>query len=404
MSPAMLRLALVLGLMGAIGPFAIDMYLPALPTIAADYGTSVAATQMTLTAYFLAFGAAQLVYGPLADRYGRKPPLYVGLVIFFMGSIGAALAPSIESLAAWRFVQGLGAAAAMVVPRAVIRDLHTGTEATRLMAAIMLVISISPMLAPLAGSLLLLVGGWRDIFFVLAVASGLSLVLLFFQLPETLAPAKRVPIEARTLLRDARRLLTDRTFLVLTFVGGFGMASFFVFIASASFVYNQQFGLSAFGFSLAFALNAIGFFAATQFAATLGERYGMARVVSRAVIGFAASAFVLLALVLAGLGSLAVIVGFLFLGNVCLGLVIPATMVMALDEHGDVAGLASSLGGTLQMVAGGVIIAAAGPFFNGSATPMVVAIALCAAATLVLSRLIVTARAPAAEEDVNGNR
>ena len=130
----------------------------------------------------------------------------------------------------------------------------------------------------------------------------------------------------------------------------------------------------------------------------------MARVVSRAVIGFAASAFVLLALVLAGLGSLFVIVGFLFLGNVCLGLVIPATMVMALDEHGDVAGLASSLGGTLQMVAGGVIIAAAGPFFNGSATPMVVAIALCAAATLVLSRLIVTARAPAAAEDADGNR
>jgi DHA1 family bicyclomycin/chloramphenicol resistance-like MFS transporter len=196
-------------------------------------------------------------------------------------------------------------------------------------------------------------------------------------------------------MRDAGRLLTDRTFLVLTFVGGFGMASFFVFIASASFVYTQQFGLSAFGFSLAFALNAIGFFAATQFAATLGERYGMARVVSLAVIGFAASAFVLLALVLAGLGSLFVIVTFLFLGNVCLGLVIPATMVMALDEHGDVAGLASSLGGTLQMVAGGVIIALAGPFFNGTATPMVVAIALCALATLILSRLIVTARAPA---------
>lgn len=390
MAMSTLRLALVLGLMGAIGPFAVDMYLPALPAIAADLGANVATTQITLTAFFLAFGGAQLIYGPLADRYGRKPPLYVGLTIFLIGSIGCGLAGDITALSAWRFVQGLGAAAVMVVPRAVIRDVHTGNEATRLMAMIMLVISVSPMLAPLAGTGLLVIGGWRDIFFVLAGAAALSFALTLFRLPETLPVERRQPIDAATLFRDSIRLLTDRTFMLLTFVGGFGMASFFVFVASASFVYTQQYELSALQFSLAFAVNAIGFFAASQFAASLGMRFGMKRVVATAVIGFAFCELVLLALVLVGLDDLVIVVALLFLGNVCLGLVIPTTMVMALDEHGDVAGLASSLGGTLQMVAGGVIIALCGPFFDGTVTPMVVAIAACATIALILSRLAVS--------------
>ena len=390
MAMSTLRLALVLGLMGAIGPFAVDMYLPALPAIAADLGANVATTQITLTAFFLAFGGAQLIYGPLADRYGRKPPLYVGLTIFLIGSIGCGLAGDITALSAWRFVQGLGAAAVMVVPRAVIRDVHTGNEATRLMAMIMLVISVSPMLAPLAGTGLLVIGGWRDIFFVLAGAAALSFALTLFRLPETLPVERRQPIDAATLFRDSIRLLTDRTFMLLTFVGGFGMASFFVFVASASFVYTQQYELSALQFSLAFAVNAIGFFAASQFAASLGMRFGMKRVVATAVIGFAVCELVLLALVLVGLDDLVIVVALLFLGNVCLGLVIPTTMVMALDEHGDVAGLASSLGGTLQMVAGGVIIALCGPFFDGTVTPMVVAIAACATIALILSRLAVS--------------
>src|SRR4028118_862938 len=146
------RNAIVLGLLAAIGPFAIDMYLPALPTIAADLGASTAATQMTLMAFFIAFGICQLVYGPVSDMIGRKPPLYFGLIVFILGSIGCALSPSVGWLIFFRVVQGIGASAVMVIPRAVIRDLHTGVEATRLMSLVMLVFSVSPILAPLTGS------------------------------------------------------------------------------------------------------------------------------------------------------------------------------------------------------------------------------------------------------------
>ena len=267
MQPSLFRTALVLGLLSAVGPFTIDMYLPAMPAIAEDLGGTIAATQATLTGYFIAFGLAQLIYGPMADQIGRKPPIYIGMAVFILGSVGCALAPSIGWLTAARAVQGLGAAAVMVIPRAIIRDMHTGIEATRLMALLMLVISVSPMLAPLAGAGMLALGSWRLIFWALCGAAVLSLLLTVLAQPETLRPENRRPVNLGSLLQGAGVLLRDPVFMGLTFVGGFGMASFFVFIASASFVYSGQFGLSPTGFGLAFAANALGFIGASQFAA-----------------------------------------------------------------------------------------------------------------------------------------
>ena len=373
----MLRLALILGLLSAVGPFAIDMYLPALPRIAEALSANEAAVQITLTTYFIGFGLAQLIYGPMADALGRKAPLLLGLAIFAIGSVGAAQAGTIASLATWRAIQGLGGAALMVVPRAIIRDRYTGNEATKLMAMIMLVISISPMLAPLAGSAVIAVADWRTIFYVLLAASILSILLLTFALEETLNRENRRPQRLGPLLSGAKRLLRDPYFMGLTFVGGFGMASFFVFIASASFVYTQQFGLTPTGFSIAFAVNAIGFFGASQVASPLGARIGIEKLVRIGVTGFAAMTVLLALIALAGLASFPVIVIGLLVANAFLGLVIPTTMVLALDPHGDIAGLASSLGGTMQMLAGGLMIVAIGPFFDGTALPMLLAIGLC---------------------------
>ncbi|WP_202526290.1 multidrug effflux MFS transporter [Sneathiella litorea] len=385
MKTGMLRTAAILGLLAAIGPFAVDMYLPAFPAIEKGLGTSVSSAQMTLTVYFIAFGIAQLFYGPFSDQVGRKPPLYLGLAIFAIGTIGCALSPTIEWLLVSRFIQGIGGAVVMVVPRAIIRDMYTGPQATRLMAMVMLVISVSPMLAPLAGSWLILIADWRAIFWVLFAAALIGIVITGYMQPETLEKHHRVPVNVRTLFRGCRILLTDPTFMGVTFIGGFGMASFFVFVANASFIYTGQFGLSATQFSLAFAVNAIGFFATSQLAAGLGEKFGMERVVSLAVLGFAGFSLLLVALTYAGFGSLLVTISFLFLANACLGFVIPTTMVIALDNHGDIAGLASSLGGTLQMLAGGLFIVVMGPFFDGTTFPMVVAIALCAIASTILT-------------------
>jgi MFS transporter, DHA1 family, multidrug resistance protein len=386
MSTSIARPALILGLLSCIGPFAIDMYLPAMPTIAGDLGTSMQAMQATITAYFLAFGVAQLLYGPWADQAGRKRPLYVGIAIFALGSALCAMAPSDTLLIAGRAIQGLGGASLMVVPRAIIRDISTGNEATRLMAAVMLVFSVSPMLAPLVGAGLLSVASWRWIFLLLLLASVASVALLAFAQPETLAPEHRQRFNLPETLRAAKRLLTDRGFLSLTFLGAFGMASFFVFLASAAFVYTETFGLSPTGFSLAFAANAVAFIGASQAAGPLGERFGALPLMRWATLGFAVFTCGLFALALTmPIGLYACILG-LGLGNACLGLIIPTTMVMALDDHGDIAGLASSLGGTLQMLTGGVMIVAFGGVFSASPTPMIGVIALCAVIALALSR------------------
>jgi MFS transporter, DHA1 family, multidrug resistance protein len=395
MTDRILRPALVLGLLSCIGPFAIDMYLPAMPAIAADLGTSIQAMQGTIIAYFVAFGLAQLIYGPWADRSGRKPPLYAGIGVFMVGSVVCTFAPTVEWLIFGRAIQGLGGAALMVVPRAIIRDLYTGPAATRLMAAVMMVISVSPMLAPLVGSGLMALFEWRAIFGALLVASVASLAILTLYQPETLDPADRQPFDLGAMRRGAAKLFTDPLFMGLTFLGGFGMASFFVFIASASFVYTGAFGLSPTGFSIAFAVNAIGFFASSQLAGPLGMRHGSAKVMAWASAGFAVFTIALFGLALAGVMTLWLCIAGLFLANACLGLIIPTAMVMALDEHGDIAGLASSLGGTLQMLAGGAMIAAVGPFFDGTATPMLGAIALCGILVLALSRVVMSRQAAA---------
>ncbi len=387
MSISFVRSAVVLGLLACVGPFAIDLYLPALPRIAEGLETDVAAVQTTFVAYFVAFGLAQLIYGPLADWLGRKPPIFAGLAIFIAGSVICMMAPDIGWLTFGRFVQATGAAAVMVVPRAIIRDLHTGVQATRLMALIMLVISISPMLAPLIGSGIIAYADWRMIFGALIALGAFSFVLTAVQLPETLDKSLRIPVRPGILLKGCIQLMRDMKFMGLTLIGGFGMASFFVFIASASFVYMGEYGLSPVGFSLAFAANAVGFFGASQFAANLSQRFGMARMVLVASVGFAAFTSTLFVLVLSGFSSLPLVMAFLFLGNACFGLVMAPTMVMALEDHGENAGLASSLGGTLQMVAGGIMIFLSQPFFDGSAAPMAGSIAVCALISAILAIL-----------------
>jgi DHA1 family bicyclomycin/chloramphenicol resistance-like MFS transporter len=379
------RNAVVLGLLSAVGPFAIDMYLPAMPAITADLKTSSSATQLTLTMFFIAFGLCQIAYGPLSDRYGRKPPLYAGLALFIAGAVGCALAPGVGWLIGFRVLQGAGAAAMGVIPRAIVRDLHTGVEATKLMALVMLVFSVSPILAPLTGSALIAPFGWRAVFVAVTLAAAIGFALVAALLPETRPIEARGGGGMRSVLRGFGELLRDWRFLGLTYIGGLGMASFFVFLATSSFIYINHYGLTPTQYSLAFSVNAVGFIGASQFAATLGERFGLARMVMAAVTAYAAFAVLLLALTLAGFDGLGLLISLLFVSFAFLGLVIPSTMVLSLEDHGPIAGLAASLGGTLQMVSGGVLIAIAGLFFNGASLPMVATIAATALGALAIS-------------------
>jgi DHA1 family bicyclomycin/chloramphenicol resistance-like MFS transporter len=384
-NPGFLRMALILGLLSAIGPFAIDMYLPALPAIGASLGAEVGAVQWSLTAFFVALGVGQLFYGPVSDMVGRKLPLYAGLTLFTLASVGCALASDIQTLVALRFVQGLGAAAGMAIPRAVVRDLHTGTEAARLMSLLMLVFSISPLLAPLAGSGVIALAGWRAVFWVVAVAAVAGLVLVSRGLQETRPAADRLESSLASALAGYWLLLRDGHYLGLVFIGGCSMAGFFVYLASSPFVLINHYGLTPVQYSLAFSVNAAAFFAAAQFTARLGRRFGLVPTVKVAVTGAGAVMVAMLAYYLAGGDRLAVLLGLYFIASGLMGLVIPTTSVLALEEHGAIAGTASALLGTLQMLIGAAAMGVVGVFSTGKPLPMVVGMASGALLGLVLT-------------------
>jgi len=390
-----LKMALILGSLSWIGPFAIDMYLPAMPIIADDLGATVSASQATLMAFFISFGLSQLVYGPATDVMGRKPPLYFGLVVFAVASLGCAVSPTIEILITMRFVQGIGAAAVMSIPRAVIRDRFTGNEATRLMSTIMLIIAISPMFAPLLGSAVIVPFGWRAVFIAVALATGVGFAMTRFALPETLAPENRSPFKLRELLGAFGVLFRDGPYMGLTLIGGMGMGSFFAFLATSSFLYMDYYGLTSFQYSLAFSLNAFGFFAASQIAANLEARFGVMNVIKWAVSGYCAFACSLFLLVVFGVDAFPVLVGGLLCTYAFLGLVLPTSMVLALEDHGPIAGTAAALGGTLQMVVGAIAIAIVSAVFNNTPLPLVAAVAICSLVAVTLSFFFLKKPAPA---------
>ena len=387
MNTKLFRIAVVLGLLSAVGPFAIDMYLPALPSIGGDLAASPGAVQMTLLIFFLTIGFGQLLVGPLADMFGRKPPLYVGLAMFLAGSVGAALSPTVEWLILFRFIQGLGACAGMTVPRAIVRDLHTGTEAARLMSMLMLVFSISPILAPLTGSLIIDAFGWRGVFWAVTIAGVIGMVLLATSLKETRPAEARVGSTLGGALRGYWTLMGDRSFLGLTAISSFAISSFFVYLSNSSFVIIDHYGMSSRAYSLFFSVNAVSFFAMSQLTGFLSERFGLMRVVRVAVTGYATVMVALFAVMASGVDSLPVMAAFLFVGYGFVGLVIPSTSVLAMEEQGEIAGTASALMGTLQLAIGAVAMGVAGIFFDGTPLPMVAGIAICAVISFTIAHL-----------------
>jgi DHA1 family bicyclomycin/chloramphenicol resistance-like MFS transporter len=380
-------MAIVLGLITAVGPFAIDMYLPALPSMGKSLQAGPGAVQMSLMAYFVVIGICQLFYGPLSDIVGRKLPIYGGLVIFTAGSIGCALAADINILVGFRVIQAFGACAGMVIPRAIVRDLYTGHDATRLMSLLMLTVSISPILAPLTGSFVIGAFGWRGVFAVLTIAAILALILAVTQLKETRHEHHRAQSTWASAFGAYRLLLRDGEFISLVLVGALGVSSFFVYLGSASFVLINYYGLTPKLFSLCFALNAASFFGFSQLTGTLTQRFGLPQVVRVAASGFALAMITMAVLFAAGVNSLFALMAPLFIGYGFLGLVIPTTAVLALEHHGAIAGTASALMGALQMIIGSAIMALAGLFANGTPRPMAFGIAACAVAAFLVTQM-----------------
>jgi len=395
----MLKNALILGLITAIGPFAIDMYLPALPAIGQDLNADTASVQASLMSFFIALGLGQLIYGPISDIYGRKKPLYFGMLLFAVCGIGCALATDINWLVGLRFFQGVGACAGGVIARAVVRDLHTGAEAAQLMSLLMLVFSISPILAPLVGSGIVAFGDWRTIFWVVTIGGVLGFFLVLFFLEESHPPSARISGNLRSILANYLDVLKDRHFLAMTLVGGFGMSSFMVFLSNSSFVFIEHYGLNPTQYSFAFSINAVSFFAVSQLNGYLSKRFGLLPLIRFGVFGFAATMISMFVVMAIGFNAWPVMSAFLFVGYGFLGLVVPVTAVLALENHGKNAGTASALMGTMQFTVATVAMLVSGSIFDGTALPMVGSIATCAAVGLTITLISLrTKSAPAVAE------
>ncbi len=384
------RIILVLGALAAFGPFATDMYLPAFPAIAAGLPADPAAVQGTLAAFFAGMGVGQVAYGALSDRFGRRGPLFLGLGLFTLASVGTALAQGIEAFAWLRFAQGLGGCAGMVIARAVARDLTEGPAMVRLMSQLMLVMGVAPILAPTLGGALLALAGWRAIFWALALYGALLAVAVLLVLPESLPAERRRRDGPGAVLRVFGGLLADRRYLGHALAGGLATAGMFAYIAGSPFVFMDLHGVAPEAYGLWFGLNAFGIMLASQVNARLAARVRPERALDVAQGVQVAAGAALLAAAATGLGGFAAIVAGLFLYVACIGVVMPLASALAMAPHGRVAGSASALIGTLQFGLGGAAAWAVGALHDGvSAVPMALLVAGCGAAAFAARRLLV---------------
>lgn len=256
------RFILLLGALVAFGPLAIDLYLPALPAIASSLVASAEAVQLSITVFLAGFSLGMLFYGPISDRYGRRTVMLSGIALFAAASLACMLATAVEQLIVARFVQALGGGAASVLARAVVRDVYAPTEAIRKLSLMAMVTAIAPLLAPLLGSLLLVQFGWRGTFAAVVLWGVLSLVVVWFQLPETLPPERRGQLPLGRAFAIYGSFLIDPVALGLLLAGGMSFAAMFAYITASPFYFIELHGFSPFAYSVLFASNAVGIFAA----------------------------------------------------------------------------------------------------------------------------------------------
>ena len=363
-APSRVRMIVVLGALVALGPLTIDMYLPALPRIADDLGVSSSVAQLTLTGTLAGLALGQLVVGPLSDSLGRRRPLMGGIVLHMLASLLCLLAPDLTMLAVARALQGMGAAAAMVVAIAVVGDLFVDSVAATVMSRLMLVLGVAPVLAPSLGAAVLLHASWHWVFAALIVLAGALLAMAALALPETLPPSHRRPLRLRSILATYVALLGDLRFVTLVIVGALGMSGLFAYISGASFVLQGRHGLDQQSFALVFGAGAIALIAATQFNVVLLRRFAPQRIMVGALFAATAAGAVFIALSATHTGDVLGFVLPVWTILSMLGFVIPNAPAVALSRHHEAAGTAAALLGAAQFGVGAVVAPVVGLLGN----------------------------------------
>ncbi|MFC5379461.1 Bcr/CflA family efflux MFS transporter [Aquipuribacter nitratireducens] len=386
---SLLRMVLVLGAFVAVGPLTIDMYLPALPTIAAELQTTEAAVQLTLTGTLVGLALGQLLIGPLSDAVGRRVPLLAGTALHIVSSLLIVLAPDIVTLGVLRVLQGVGTAAGAVVALAVVRDLFTGRAAATMLSRLFLVMGAAPVLAPTIGGELLRFTSWRGVFVALAVYGVALLVLGSMALQETLPPERRRSSRPLATLRTYRGLLSDRSYVGLVLVAGLSMAALFSYVAGSSFVYQGEFGLDEQQFGLLFGAGAFWLIAATQLNPVALWWFSPAQLLLAGVVAGTVAGGVLLLLALTGAGGLVGVVVPLWAVLFAAGLALPNAPALALTRHGEAAGSAAAVLGAVQFGVGALVSPLVGLLGNDAAAMGAV---IVTALTIALVVLLVVVR------------
>ncbi|MFD7243624.1 multidrug effflux MFS transporter [Streptomyces massasporeus] len=370
-----LLVTFLLGSLTAVPPLAMDMYLPSLPEVTRSLHAPAATVQLTLTACLAGMALGQLVVGPMSDRWGRRRPLLAGLAVFVVATVLCALAPTVELLVAFRLAQGLAGAAAIVIARAVVRDLYDGMAMARFFSTLMLISGVAPIVAPLIGGQILRVTDWRGVFAVLTVIGVLIGALVWTRLPETLAPAERHSGGVGEALRSMRGLLADRSFTGYMLTGGFAFAALFAYISASPFVIQEIYGASPQTFSLLFGVNSVGLVVVGQInGKILVGRVSLDRVlgIGLAIVITAATALLLMSLGVFGEVGLVPVAAALFVLMSAMGITLPNTQALALMRTKHAAGSASALLGTTSFLIGAIASPLVGVAGEDTALPMAV--------------------------------
>ena len=399
--PSRVRMIAVLGALVALGPLTIDMYLPALPKIADDLSVSSSVAQLTLTGTLAGLALGQLIVGPLSDSLGRRRPLMAGIVLHILASLLCLFAPNIAVLGVARGLQGMGAAAAMVVAIAVVGDLYAESVAATVISRLMLVLGVAPVVAPSLGAAVLLKASWHWVFAVLVVLAGGLLLLAALALPETLPIAHRRPLKVRSIAATYVEVLRDVRFDILVLVAALGMSGLFAYIAGASFVLQGHYGLDQQAFALVFGAGAVALIGATQFNVVLLRRFAPQMIVLWALAAAVLAGVVFVGLSFEHIGGLFGFVVPVWAILAAMGLVIPNAPAVALSRHPDAAGTAAAVLGAAQFGLGAAVAPLVGVLGNDE-----IALALVMTTGMVIALLALLAvGVPVAEteDDVSGD-
>lgn len=375
---------IILGLLSAIGPFSIDMYLPGFESIAGSLGTSVDHIQLSLTSFFIGIAIGQIIYGPLLDRYGRKLPLIIGLFIYILASISCALTNSADNLIIYRFVQALGSCGGMVASRAMVRDFYGPTESAKVFSLLMLVIGISPIVAPTVGSFVIAHWNWHGIFLVLAAITFCILLAVIFLLPESKGGNRDISLMPRPILQSYWEVFRTRQFFTYAFAGGLASSGLYAYLAGSPYIMITLYGLDEKQYGLVFALLASSLILASQLNRRVLNRHTSARVARIALIVQSSVGMVLALLCIINVINLTIMVVliFMFLGSQ--GFVFPNTSSLALAPFSKQAGSASALLGGLQMGFGALSSGLVSVFHSETPIPMAAVMAGCAGLSLLI--------------------